>query len=178
MATQAPIPKIPRPRRSHQRGIARLAAVQALYQIDVTDTPVEDVVGEFVRYRLADADTTGEEDGGEAERRAGTPEAVDLELFLAIVRGAAAELPMLDEMIGNSLASGWSITRMDKVLLAILRAGAWELFARQDVPPRVAITEYVDIAHAFFEGKEPGFVNGVLDKLAHLLRPEDMAPRE
>lgn len=172
--TQTPKARIPKPRRSHQRGIARLAAVQALYQIDVTGTPVEEVVGEFVRYRLADADTTGDEDNG-GGAAAGE---VDTELFLAIVRGANSEKTLLDEMIANSLASGWSVARMDKVLLAILRAGAWELFARRDVPPRVAITEYVDIAHAFFEGKEPGFVNGVMDKLAHVLRPEDMAPRE
>lgn len=163
-------PPIPKPRKARRRGVARLTAVQALYQIDVSKSPVEPVVAEFIRYRLADADTTGTAGEGSDE--------IDTELFLAIVRGAHEEREMLDKMIQSSLAEGWSLARMDKVLLAILRAGAWELFARRDVPVRVAITEYVDIAHAFFEGKEPGFVNGVMDRLARLLRPEDMTTRE
>lgn len=169
MAGRTTEPDLPKPRRSQRRGVARLAAVQALYQINASDTPPEDVIGEFVRYRLKSGDVTGE-DGGPAGE-------ADVELFLAIVRGAVAEQDMLDEMIQSSLAEGWALQRMDKVLLAILRAGAWELFARTDVPPRVAITEYVDVAHAFFDGKEPGFVNGVMDKLARLLRADDMAPR-
>ena len=99
----------------------------------------------------------------------------DRELFAAIVRGASERRTDLDGMVGSALAAGWSLDRMDRVLRALLRAGAFELFSRPETPARVAITEYVGVANAFYEGREPAFVNGVLDKLARVLRPEEMA---
>ena len=141
----------PKPRRAVKRGAARLAAVQALYQIDVTGTAADGVLGEFTRHRL---DELGSD--------------TDHTLFADIVRGAMERRGELDEMIGSVLAEGWTLARMDRVLRAILRAGTFELFARADIPPRVTITQYVGIAHAFFSGKEPGFVNGLLDRLANV----------
>lgn len=152
----------PKPRRALSRGAARVSAVQALYQIELSGTPVDTVVREFVKFRLTATDESGIEG------------AKDSGLFIEIVRGASARRKELDEMIVSVLAKGWSIERMDRVLLQILRAAAYELMARKDIPPRVTITQYVDVARAFFDGKEPGFVNGALDKLAHVLRADEL----
>lgn len=144
-----------------RRSASRLAAVQALYQIDVTESGPDAVMTEFLRYRL------------DAKRNGPALGATDQSHFVSVVRGASEERETLDRMIGSSLSEGWSLDRMDRVLCATLRAGAWELFSRHDIPARVVITEYVDVANAFFEGREPGFVNGILDRLAHVLRPEE-----
>jgi N utilization substance protein B len=144
-----------------RRSASRLAAVQALYQIDVTDTTADAVMSEFLRYRL-DPKRNGPKLG-----------ATDQSHFVSVVRGASSERETLDRMLGSCLSEGWSLERMDRVLCATLRAGAWELYSRSDIPARVVITEYVDVANAFFEGREPGFVNGILDRLAHVLRPEE-----
>lgn len=155
-----------------QRGAARLAAVQALYQIELTGTPFDRVLGEFAVHRLGAPGAPPPLDGP-----GGDDEAVgeaDRELFATIVRGASTERTALDEIIGPALAPGWLLERMDRVLRAILRAGAYELKARPETPARVVITEYVDLANAFYEGREPGFVNGVLDKLARVLRPQEI----
>jgi transcription antitermination protein NusB len=128
------------------------------------------VLREFVAHRIdapphaADA-ASSDEALGETDR----------ELFTAIVRGASEQREQLDEMVGSALALGWSLERMDRVLRALLRAGAFELFARAETPARVAIAEYIGVANAFYHGREPGFVNGVLDKLARVLRPDEMA---
>jgi N utilization substance protein B len=154
--------------KAQRRGAARIAAVQALYQIELTGASPDRVLREFVAHRIEPQpkDEAGaEEEIGETDR----------ELFAAIVRGACEKRAELDEMVGSALAVGWSLERMDRVLRALLRAGAYELFARAETPARVAITEYVGVANAFYEGREPGFVNGVLDKLARVLRPEEMA---
>lgn len=156
-----PAPREPKRRGAAARSAARMAAVQALYQITVTDQTAEAVLDEFVRFRLRDGEAG---DGG-------TP---DRSLFADIVRGVIASKAVLDEMIASALVEGWSLERMDRVLHAIVRAGAYELMSRPDVPPRVAITQYVDVAHAFFDGREPGFVNGILDRLAHVLRPDEI----
>jgi N utilization substance protein B len=148
-----------------RRGAARLAAVQALYQIELTGALPDRVLREFVAHRIgAPGQATSDESVGEADR----------ELLAAIVRGASDRRAELDEMVGAALAAGWSLERMDRVLRALLRAGAFELSARAETPARVAITEYVAVANAFYQGREPGFVNGVLDKLARVLRPEEM----
>ncbi|MGE0736807.1 MAG: transcription antitermination factor NusB [Alphaproteobacteria bacterium] len=152
----------PKPRRALSRGAARVSAVQALYQIELSGTAVDTVVREFVQFRLTATDESGVE--GDKDRG----------LFIEIVRGASQRRKELDEMIAAVLAKGWSIERMDRVLLQILRAAAYELMARKDIPPRVTITQYVDVARAFFDGKEPGFVNGALDKLAHILRADEL----
>ena len=138
---------------------ARLAAVQALYQIALADGSAKAVVEEFIRHRL---------DVGSEEPVAGA----DRGLFEVLVEGVAGRGEELDSMIAANLADDWSMERIQPILLALLRAGTFELLAREEVPPRVVITEYVDIAHAFFEEREPAFVNAVLDRLAHALRED------
>ena len=146
-----------------RRSVARLAAVQALYQLELNREADPDVVvREFARHRLGrdiDGDRYGE---------------ADSVLFSDIVRGVKADLDRLDATISDVLTEEWPLPRFDAVLRAILRAGAYELVHRRDVPPRVSINEYTTIAHAFFSGKEPGLTNGVLDKLGRTLRASDM----
>jgi N utilization substance protein B len=145
-----------------RRSAARLAATQALYQIALTGAAVDSVVTEFLAYR------TGRE--GEASSLA----EADQEFFADIVRGAASRRDELDRMIAPALAEGWTLERLETILRAILWAGAYELVARPDVPLQVVINEYVDMTHAFFAGREPAFVNGVLDRLARELRPGEV----
>ncbi len=147
---------------TRRRSVARLAAVQALYQIDLSGAKPEAVIAEFLKHRL------GREIDGEHYGEA------DTALFGDIVRGTVEHQADLDRAISAALTPDWPLDRLETVLRAILRAGAYELMARGDVPARVAISEYLDIAHAFFAGKEPGLVNGVLDSLAHVLRPGDL----
>ncbi len=116
------------------------------------------MVGEFVKHRL------GQEIDGEHYGE------VDRSLFIDIVRGTSTRQAELDGMISSALSEDWPIHRLETILRAILRAGAYELLARTDIPPRVVISEYLDVAHAFFAGKEPAMVNGVLDRLARVVR--------
>jgi len=156
-------PVDPRHGGTRKRSVARLAAVQALYQIDVSDAAPEAVIAEFQKHRLGreiDGDRYGEADPA---------------LFTDIVRGTIDRQADLDRALSAALTPDWPLERLETVLRAVLRAGAYELLARGDVPARVVISEYLDIAHAFFGGKEQGLVNGVLDKLAHVLRPDDLA---
>jgi N utilization substance protein B len=120
------------------------------------------VVREFARYRL------GQEIEGDQLAEA------DPAFFSDIVRGVAADQDRLDANITGALVEDWPLPRLDSVLRAILRAGAWELVNRSDVPARVSISEYTSLAHAFFTGKEPALANGVLDRLGRSLRPADM----
>ena len=147
-----------------KRSAARLAAVQALYQLGqiATDTPTE-VIEQFVQHRFT---TAGE------EAPAVEP---DAEFFTAIVAGASQRRAEIEAMIGGALSEGWTVERIERVARAILVAGVFELVARQDVPAKVAINEYVEIAHAFYDDSEPGFVNSVLDRLARHLRPGEFA---
>jgi N utilization substance protein B len=149
-----------------RRSAARLAAVQALYQIDLSGEPAEAVIAEFLKHRLG-RDVEGENYGE-----------VDTALFADLVAGVAARRCELDSALTAALTPDWPLGRLETVLRAILRAGAYEIAARPDVPARVAISEYLDIAHAFFAGKEPGLVNGVLDGVAHRLRPGDLEERD
>jgi transcription antitermination protein NusB len=146
-----------------RRRVARLAAVQALYQIEIDrGVDPEAVVREFARHRLGheiDGDQYGEADPA---------------LFADIVRGVTANLERLDVTISAVLTEEWPLSRLDSVLRAILRAGAYELAHGRDVPPRVSISEYTAIAHAFFAGKEPGLANGVLDSVGRALRAAEM----
>jgi transcription antitermination protein NusB len=148
---------------TRRRSVARLAAVQALYQIDLSGARPETVIAEFLKHRL------GREIDGEQYGEA------DPALFADIVRGTIERRTDLDAAISAVLTPDWPLERLETVLRAVLRAGTFELMARPDVPAPVAISEYLDIAHAFFSGKEPGLVNGVLDKLAHRLRPDELA---
>jgi transcription antitermination protein NusB len=156
-------------RESHHRGgggrrsAARLAAVQAVYQLELNpEVKPESVVREFTRHRF------GHEIDGDQYAEA------DPALFADIVCGVAADQAQLDSAISAALTPDWPLPRLDAVLRAILRAGAYELAHRHDVPPRVSISEYTAVAYAFFTGKEPGLANGVLDKLARTLRASEL----
>jgi N utilization substance protein B len=140
------------------RSAARLAAVQALYQVEMEATPLAQLLDEFHRHRL------GAEIEGDQYAQAETA------FFDDVVRGVGARRDEIDELISAKLAEGWRIDRLDKTMLQILRAGTWELLARADVPTGSAISEYVDVAHAFFEAREAKFVNGVLDAVAKVAR--------
>jgi N utilization substance protein B len=144
--------------RSRSRSAARLAAVQALYQRDMEDTPVPALLHEFHHHRLG-ATIDGDE-YAEAE----------VDFFNDIVKGVAARGEELDGLIAGKLAKGWSLARLDKPMKAILRAGAYELAARPDVPVASVISEYVDVAKAFYDARESGFVNGLLDAIAKDVR--------
>ena len=145
-------------RRANKRGAARLAAVQALYQMDVAGTGILEITSEYETYRL------GQEVDGEQYLEA------DPQWFRAIIAGVLDEQRLLDPMIRQLLPEDWPLSRIDSTLRAILRAGAWEIKNRKDVQIAVAISEYVDIAKAFFDGEEPRMVNAVLDKMAKELR--------
>ncbi len=146
-----------------RRTVARLAAVQALYQLELNpELDAQAVVREFARYRFDQ-----EIDGDQLAE-------ADAAFFADIVRGVTADQERLDLDISTALVEDWPLNRLDAVLRAILRAGAWELVHRSDIPARVSISEYIAIAHAFFTGKEPGLANGVLDRLGRSLRAADM----
>jgi N utilization substance protein B len=153
------------PRTANQRGAARLAAVQALYQMDLGGTTLPEVVAEFESHRL------GKEIDGEQYR------AADAAFFRDIVAGVVRDQLMLDPAVNEILSDEWPLTRIDTTLRAILRSGAYELKNRPDVPAKVVISEYVDIAKAFFDAEASGMVNGVLDAMARALRPDEFAAR-
>ena len=144
------------------RRAARLNAVQAIYQMELTGEDAETVALEFVEHRLGREPEIG---GGDA----------DAEFFGAIVRGVPHHQVEIDRSIARVLAADWRLERVDSILRAILRAAAFEFIGRPDVPARVVISEYVDLADAFYGEKETGLVNGVLDKLARELRPAELA---
>ena len=156
--------KKPRPARSgNKRSASRLGAVQALYQVEMTDIAPAVVVVEYVKHRL------GQEIDGDTFLPA------DATLFEELVRGTVERQAELDRIIAGALAADWPLDRLEMILRAILRVATFELAHRIDVPVKVVITEYVDIAHAFFAGKEPGLINGVLDRLGRQLRPTEWA---
>ena len=140
--------------RSRSRSAARLAAVQALYQQEMEGTPLSRLLHEFHEHRLGA--TIEDARYHEAEQ----------DFFDDIVTGADARRPEIDQLISDRLAEGWSLERLDRPMRAILRAGAYELIARPDVPVGSVISEYVDVAHAFYDKRESGFVNGLLDAIA------------
>jgi N utilization substance protein B len=141
--------------KAHQsRSVARLAAIQALYQMEVSGAGAETVVREFIDHRF----------GSEIE---GEPLAEADEAFFGdIVRGVVIGQAKIDQLIAKRLATGWRLDRLDATVRSILRAGAYELSTLQDIPTEIVIDEYVEIAKSFFEGVEPGFVNGALDAIA------------
>jgi N utilization substance protein B len=144
--------------RSRSRSAARLAAVQALYQQDMEGTPLPQLLKEFHDHRLGA--TIEEAEYHEAES----------DFFDDIVTGAIARRTDTDSAISSKLAAGWSLERLDRPMRAILRAGAYELIARPDVPVGSVISEYLDVAHAFYDKRESGFVNGLLDAIAKDVR--------
>jgi N utilization substance protein B len=140
--------------RSRSRSAARLAAVQALYQQEMEGTPVPRLLKEFHDHRLGAVIEDTEYHAAERD------------FFDDIVTGVSARRAELDSLVGARLAAGWTLERLDRPMRAILRAGAYELVARADVPLATVISEYVDVAHAFYDKRESGFVNGLLDAIA------------
>ena len=142
-----------------RRRRARLAAVQALYQMEIAGASAAAIVAEFRRHRL----------GGEVD---GVPMGeVDVDFFAELVTGVGGAQAEIDEAIASVLTPDWRVERLETVLRAILRAGVHELMTCRDLPPKVTISEYMAVADAFFSGREPALVNGVLDSLARQLRP-------
>ena len=150
-------------RRANRRGAARLAAVQALYQMDLAATPLNEALAQLETHWI-DREVEGDEYLPAEEAH-----------FRDIVRGVVDDQRRLDPMIDNALEKGWPLKRIETVLRAILRAGAYELDRKPDVPARVVVAEYVDVAHAFVDGSETGMVNAVLDQLARQLRAGEFA---
>lgn len=158
MAASSKQPDKPRFGMGERRSAARLAAVQALYQMDLTGKGLEAIIREFERHWM----------GKEIEDDQYKP--ADSALFRVIVQGVLDRQRRIDPMVDEALAKGWPLKRIENVMRAILRAGAWELFFSPDVPVKVVISEYVDIARAFFEKEETAMVNAVLDRLAREAR--------
>ena len=148
------------PARLPARSAARLAAVQALYQLEMEGTPLASLLDEFHMHRL----------GAEIEDEQYLE--ADVAFFDDVVRGVAARRDEIDDRLTDRLAQGWSIARLDRTMLQILRAGAYELLARPDISVSIVINEYLDVAHAFFDDREAKFVNGLLDAIARDVRED------
>jgi len=151
------------------RTLSRVAAVQALYQSEQAAQNPETVIDQFVRHRIGDTPGHGDLNDGHVT-------AAHVPLFARIVRTAAQQQDTLDTMIVAALPDAWPMDRLDPVLRALLRAGGAELWMSDGPPAKVVINEYLDVAHGFFDGEAPRLANGVLDRLAHLLRPAEFAP--
>jgi N utilization substance protein B len=145
-------------RKANQRGAARLAAVQALYQMDIAGTGLNEILAEFESHWI----------GREVEGAQYLP--AEAAFFRDVVAGVVREQRTLDPMLDDALARGWPLKRIEAILRAVLRAGAYELGHRADVPARVVVSEYVDVANAFVDREETGMVNAVLDQLARQFR--------
>ena len=144
--------------RSLSRSAARLAAVQALYQQEMEGTPTPSLIHEFHAHRLG------------ATIEGATYADAEQSFFDDLVSGTVARLDEIDALIADRLADGWSLERLDKPMKAILRVGGYELIARADVPVATVINEYLDVAEAFYDKREKGFVNGLLDAIAKVAR--------
>ena len=145
--------------KSQARSTARLAAVQALYQRQMEGTKVDELLVEFHRHRLGERIDDEDHEGEQLAE-------VEVDFFNDLVRGVDARRDEIDEVVTAKLSDGWTLTRLDKTMVQILRAGTYELLARADVPAAAAINEYVDVAKAFFDDREAKFVNGILDAVA------------
>jgi N utilization substance protein B len=152
-------------RKANRRGAARLAAVQALYQMDIAGAGINEIFAEFESHWL----------GREVEGAEYLP--AEAAFFRDVVSGVVREQRRLDPRIDAALASGWPLKRIEALLRAVLRAGAYELEHRKDVPARVVVAEYADVAGAFVDRDETGMVNAVLDQLARQSRGEEFAAR-
>src|SRR5512147_1803328 len=141
-----------------RRSATRLAAIQALYALEVSGSAVDRVIADFCERRWAPAEMPV------------NAAQLDEAFLRRLVEGVAAHRDEIDAAIEGALTDGWMLARLEILLQAILRAGAYELSAQADVPAKVVINEYLEIAHAFFAGKEPGLVNAVLDRLASRFR--------
>jgi N utilization substance protein B len=152
-------------RKANRRGAARLAAVQALYQMDIAGAGINDIFAEYESHWI----------GSEVEGEQYLP--AEAAFFRDVVAGVVRDQVKLDPVIDEALQHGWPLKRIDAILRAVLRAGAYELEHRKDVPARVVVSEYVDVAHAFVEREETGMVNAVLDQVARKYRGEEFDPK-
>ncbi len=151
--------------RTLERSGARLAVVQALYEMEVSGKGVIDALAEFEAFWI----------GQEVDGVAFPP--AEPEFFRDLLNGAVQQQRAIDPQLDQALSAGWPLKRVEAVLRAILRAGAYEIMFRKDVPAKAAISEYVDVAHSFYEGEEPGMVNAVLDKVGRTVRPQEFERR-
>jgi len=154
------------PRKANRRGAARLAAVQALYQMDIAGAGLNDIFAEFESHWL----------GSEVEGEKYLP--AEAAFFRDVVSGVVRDQTKLDPLVDDALAKGWPLKRIDAIIRAVMRAGAYELQHRKDVPARVVVTEYVDVANAFVDREETGMVNAVLDQLARRFRADEFSRTE
>ena len=152
-------------RKANRRGAARLAAVQALYQMDIAGAGINDIFAEYESHWI----------GSEVEGDQYLP--AEAAFFRDVVSGVVRDQARMDPVIDDALSQGWPLQRIDAILRAVLRAGAYELEHRKDVPARVVVSEYVDVAHAFVEREETGMVNAVLDQIARKYRGDELAQR-
>jgi N utilization substance protein B len=148
-------------KKANRRGAARLAAVQALYQMDIAGAGINDVIAEFESHWI----------GGEVEGEKYLP--AEAAFFRDVVSGVVRDQAQLDPLIDDALSRGWPLKRIDAILRAVLRAGAYELEHRKDIPGRVVVSEYVDVANAFVDREETGMVNAVLDQIGRQFRPDE-----
>jgi transcription antitermination protein NusB len=148
-------------KKANRRGAARLAAVQALYQMDIAGAGINDVFAEFESHWI----------GNEVEGEKYLP--AEAAFFRDVVSGVVRDQARLDPLIDDALSRGWPLKRIDAILRAVLRAGAYELEHRKDIPGRVVVSEYVDVANAFVDGEETGMVNAVLDQIGRRFRLDE-----
>jgi transcription antitermination protein NusB len=150
-------------KKANRRGAARLAAVQALYQMDISGAGINDVFAEFESHWI----------GNEVEGEKYLP--AEAAFFRDVVSGVVRDQARLDPLIDDALSKGWPLKRIDAILRAVLRAGSYELEHRKDVPGKVVVSEYVDVAHAFVEKDETGMVNAVLDQIGRQFRADEFS---
>lgn len=152
------------------RSAARMAAVQSLYELDMVEGDADPVLRTFIEKRWTvpvedeDGDEIGEADFLDPDKT----------FLIELVRGVVARKAEIDELLNGALGEKWTVARLEVLLRAVLRSGTFELMAKTDIPAKVVINEYMDVANAFFTEGEPKMVNGVLDKLAHVLRDGTM----
>ncbi|QOZ76690.1 transcription antitermination factor NusB [Bradyrhizobium sp. CCBAU 53351] len=161
MADNTKKPAGPNEKKANRRGAARLAAVQALYQMDIAGAGINDIFAEFESHWL----------GNEVEGDTYLP--AEAAFFRDVVSGVVRDQKKLDPLIDEALSKGWPLKRIEAILRAVLRAGAYELEHRKDVPGRVVISEYVDVANAFVDREETGMVNAVLDQIGRQFRGDE-----
>ena len=152
--------------RSEKRSVARMSAVQALYEMDITQKGVHEVLAEFRSFWI------GREIDDDLEMKE-----AETSFFGQIVEGVIKDQVLIDRTIDQALSKGWPLVRIELVLRAIMRAGVFELLLRKDIPPRVSISEYVDVTRAFYSEEEPGMVNAVLDHIAREYRLDELGAK-
>ena len=152
--------------RSEKRSVARMSAVQALYEMDMTQKGVHEVLAEFRSFWI------GREIDDDLEMKE-----AETHFFGQIVEGVIKDQVLIDRTIDQALSKGWPLVRIELVLRAIMRAGVFELLLRKDIPPRVTISEYVDVTRAFYNEDEPGMVNAVLDHIARETRLDELGAK-